>query len=67
MFVFKVLFFPLVMFFMYVLQPIHLYNRHFTSLASNKLTKGANIRTNPPQQHMKSIPEEVYKYIAFLQ
>jgi len=38
---------------------MHLYNKHFTSLSSSKLTKSTDMHTDPSQHHTKSIPEEV--------
>ncbi|XP_060846849.1 procathepsin L [Rhopalosiphum padi] len=40
-------------------MPMHLYNKHFTSLSSSKLTKSTDMHTDPSQHHTKSIPEEV--------
>lgn len=44
----------------FLLQPIHQYNRHFTSLSISKLTKKADINSLLHQE-TSSLPEEVIK------
>lgn len=47
---------------LYILQPLYLYNKHFTSLSSSKLIKSTDIHTDP-SHHTRPIPEEVCKHV----